>query len=223
LVVDSDHLHARFDEALASGDTSASLEALARSMKTEGMGQLALYRRLAGFLSQIHSDDPRHRPVVEVMDLVWGEPWARGRSLFDRPLDEAAAIEAGSLVYTVNEVVAALKRLDGRFVRISGELILRMEQNAIWHDPPSERRPGQESSLWARYDARCALRPSPGFERRPIAEWPGTGANREFALWFHEEFDGRIVSAVAAVDARVKGHLGSWPGGLQLLSIARAD
>jgi hypothetical protein len=219
----SDDFRVRFDEALASSDPTASLEGMARSLKSEGVGQLALYRQLADYLSQIDADDPRHRPVVEVMDLAWGGDWARGHALFDRPLDEAAEIEAGSVTYTVNEVVAGLKRLDGRFVRVSGMLVLRMEQNAIWHDPPSERRPGHKSSLWVRYDARSSLRPSPGFERRPIAEWPGTRANREFALWFHEEFDERIVSVVAAVNARDKGHLGSWPGGLQLLSIARAD
>jgi hypothetical protein len=159
--------------------------------------------------------------VVEAMDLVWGEPWARGSPLFDRPLDEAASIAAGSVTWTVNEVVAALKRLDGRFVRVSGELVLRMEQNALWHDPPGDRKPDQKSSLWVRYDARCSLRPVPGFVRRPIADWPGTDACREFALWFHDEFDDRIISVVAAVDARFKGHLGLWPGSLQLLSIAR--
>jgi hypothetical protein len=51
----SDVFHSRFDEALGSGVSAERLEGLARSLKSEGVGQLALYRQLASYLSQIHT------------------------------------------------------------------------------------------------------------------------------------------------------------------------
>jgi hypothetical protein len=206
------------------------LEGLARSLISEGIGQLELYRQLAGYLAHVDPGHPREEPLQHVIDRVWGGSWAEGRALFELPLDGAASMSARAEPYTVHRVVAALKELDGRVVQVAGFLELLRERNALWHDPPSERGDLSHSSLWVNSTFHCHFRPSPEIAGRqdenPPWSWTSreiTPRIREVALWIREQFSLHRVSVIAVVDARDKGHLGGWPGSRLLLSVARVS
>jgi hypothetical protein len=191
------------------------------------MERLQLYRQLEGYLARIDPGDPREEPLQHVMDRVWGGSWAEGRALFEQPLDEEASTSARAEPYTVNEVVAARKELDGRLVRVTGVLELFFEQKSLCHDPPSERGDRRNSGLWVDSAFHCRYRPSPRTEggQDAIPPWSWTRREikpriREVALWIREQFNLRRVTVTAVVDARHKGHWGGWPGSLWLLSVA---
>lgn len=213
------HLRARLDRARASSDPDAGLEAVARSLKSEGMGQYPLYRLLGEYLSGLR--DPWDDAVEGAIDLAWGAPWARGRPLFDRPLVEEASLAAREVPYSVNEVVANLRRLDGQAARVTGRLWLGFEISSLWHASEAEQKPGGGSSLALRDDLRRWLRLRED-EGRPVAGAPAHWNAREVTLWLHEEFCNQLVQVTAVVDARHRGHMGCRPGGIFLLSIARS-
>jgi hypothetical protein len=82
---------ARIAAALASDDPTAALERVARALKSEGAGQRDVYRLFSECQAALSGDDPRYDAVVDVMDLIWGGPWAKGRDIFDRCLGEEPA------------------------------------------------------------------------------------------------------------------------------------
>jgi hypothetical protein len=190
------------------------LEGLARSLISEGMGQLQLDRQLAGYLAQVDPGDPRKEPLQHVIDRVWGGSWAEGRALFEPPLDEAASMSARAEPYTVHQVVSDLKELDGRVVRVAGFLEPLRERNSLWHDPLRERGALRHSSLWVKSTFHCHYQPSPEIagrqDERPPWSWTRREIeprSREVALWVREQFRLHRVSVIAVVDARDKGHL----------------
>src|SRR4051794_10800784 len=83
----------RFELALASPDPAFTLHELAKALKTEGMGQVAMYHLFAEFQHKIDGDDPRYDAVVDTMDLIWGGSWAKGRALYDTELTSADIAE----------------------------------------------------------------------------------------------------------------------------------
>src|SRR4051812_49284315 len=83
----------RFELALASFDPATALHELAKALKAEGMGQVAMYHLFAEFQRAIDGDDPRYDAVVDNMDLVWGGGWAKGRALFETELTDADIAE----------------------------------------------------------------------------------------------------------------------------------
>ncbi len=75
----------RFDEALAAANPTGALYDLAVALKTEGMGQLPMYRLFSIYQQKLDGDDPRYDAVLDNMDLIWG--WcAKGRAFFETEL-----------------------------------------------------------------------------------------------------------------------------------------
>jgi hypothetical protein len=215
-----DDVRARLDRALAATDPVASVDAVVRSLQSEGIGQWPLYRLLGRYQSALN--DPREEAVVAAMDLAWGAPWAHGPALFDRPLVEAVIIEARHTPYSVDEVVAGLERLDGRPVRVSGEFHLGMEVTSLWQYPSVKRPPDFRSRLAARCDLTRWLRLSTFGKLRPEGI-PAYSNARQISTWLLENFDGHQVEVAGVVEAENTGHLGLYPAGVFILSIARAS
>ena len=86
----------RFEQALASPDRATALHELAKALKAEGMGQVAMYHLFAEFQQRIDGDDPRYDAIVDNMDLVWGGGWAKGRALYETELTDADIAEPGA-------------------------------------------------------------------------------------------------------------------------------
>jgi hypothetical protein len=86
----------RFALALASPNPAVALHDLAKILKDEGMGQVAMYHLFAEFQRMIDGDDPRYDAIVDNMDLVWGDGWAKGRALYEAKLTDADIAESGT-------------------------------------------------------------------------------------------------------------------------------
>jgi hypothetical protein len=211
-------IRARLDRARASSDPAAALEAAARELKAE-VGQYALFRLLDEYQGGLDWEDLGS--VDGLIDLAWGAPWAPGRPLFERPLVEEADRAAGDRHYSVHEVVADLKRLDGRPVRVAGRLWLGFEISALWHTPESEQRGGDRSALALGGGVHRWLRMRE-YQGRPVTGAPPSSDARGVALWLSDEFCDRPVVVTAFVDARHRGHLACRPGGVYVVTMARA-
>jgi len=83
----------RFELALVSPDPSIALHELAKALKAEGMGQVAMYHLFAEYQQKVEGEDPRHDAIVDNMDLIWGGGWAKGRALFESELTSADIAE----------------------------------------------------------------------------------------------------------------------------------
>ena len=103
------------------------------------------------------------------------------------------------IVYSVNDVIAALNYLHGRTVRIACVLKIELEGDSIWHTPSAERLPDYGSSLWANFDSEAIGCPPQRLE----------------------EFDGRHVVVIATVDREMQGHFSLWPGSVTIRSVAK--
>jgi hypothetical protein len=79
----------RLAKALEAADPTAAVQALARTLRDEGMAQLAMYRLFATEQRRLSGSDPRYDAVVDTMDLIGGGPWAKGRALFNSELTDA--------------------------------------------------------------------------------------------------------------------------------------
>ena len=86
----------RFELALSSTDPSAALHELAKTLRAEGMHQIAMYHLFAEFQRMIDGNDARYDAILDNMDLIWGGGWAKGRALFDIELTNADIIEPGA-------------------------------------------------------------------------------------------------------------------------------
>jgi hypothetical protein len=76
----------RLADALSTSDPAAAVLALARLLRDEGMGQVALYRLFAEQQQRLWGKGPRYDAIVDTMDLIWGGPWAKGHALFDEEI-----------------------------------------------------------------------------------------------------------------------------------------
>jgi hypothetical protein len=76
----------RVEEALISPDPAAALHVLAKELKAEGMGQVAMYHLFAEYKRKTESDEPLNDAVLDTMDLIWGGGWAKGRAIFETEL-----------------------------------------------------------------------------------------------------------------------------------------
>lgn len=101
--------------------------------------------------------------------------------------------------YSVNEVAAELEQLHGHTIQIAGVLHLEFEGNSLLHFPSGERLPGCECGLWANFDVEPLTRAACTVER----------------------FNGRRVVVAATIDKDEHGHMGLWPGGVLIQSIAK--
>lgn len=86
----------RFELALSSPDPSVALHELAKTLKAEGIGQVAMYHLFGEFQKKIEGDDPRYDAILDNMDLIWGGGWAKGRALFETELTDADLAEPGA-------------------------------------------------------------------------------------------------------------------------------
>jgi hypothetical protein len=86
----------RFEVALASPDPATALYELAKALKAEGVGQVAIYHLFAEFQRNITGDDLRADAILDTMDLIWGGGWAKGRALFETALTDADVADPGT-------------------------------------------------------------------------------------------------------------------------------
>jgi hypothetical protein len=86
----------RFELALSSANPGTALHELAKSLKAEGMGQVAMYHLFAEFQQKTDDDDPRYDRITDIMDMIWGGGWAKGRALFETELTNADIAAPGS-------------------------------------------------------------------------------------------------------------------------------
>src|SRR5436309_1484471 len=91
----ADRHRRRFELALSSPDPSAALHDLAKALKAEGMGQVAMYHLFAEFQRKTDGADRRYDAIADNMDLIWGGGWAKGRALFEKELTDADVAEPG--------------------------------------------------------------------------------------------------------------------------------
>src|SRR3954469_25131805 len=86
----------RFERALSAPDPAVALHDLAKALKAEGMGQVAMYRLFEEYQLKVAQDDPRHDAILDNMDLIWGGGWAKGRALFETELTNVEIAEPGT-------------------------------------------------------------------------------------------------------------------------------
>jgi hypothetical protein len=85
----TDAMRARSEACLVSPEPYGSLNALAKSLKVEGVEQVTIYRLFAEYQVKTDGNDPRYDAIVDNMDLIWGGPWAKAGALFDKELTDA--------------------------------------------------------------------------------------------------------------------------------------
>ena len=78
----------RLQAALQSQPPAQAVAALARALRDEGMGQVALYRLYQA--AHVRSDlaEPQFDALADAMDLIWGGGWAKGHALFAQTLTQ---------------------------------------------------------------------------------------------------------------------------------------
>ena len=78
----------RLQAALQSQSPAQAVAALARALRDEGMGQVALYRLYQA--AHVRSDlaEPQFDALADAMDLIWGGGWAKGHALFAQTLTQ---------------------------------------------------------------------------------------------------------------------------------------
>ena len=85
----ADQNRQRFEVALASPNPGTALYELAKALKAEGMGQVAMYHLFAEFQQKTDDDDPRYDRITDIMDMIWCGGWAKGHALFETELTNA--------------------------------------------------------------------------------------------------------------------------------------
>jgi len=85
----TDAYQSRFEAAIHSPDPCSAFDDLAKALKIEGVGQVAMYHLFAEYQVKTSGNDPLNDAVLDTMDLIWGGGWAKGRALFDRELTSA--------------------------------------------------------------------------------------------------------------------------------------
>jgi hypothetical protein len=85
----TDAMRTRFEQALVDMQPHVAWHKLAKLLKSEGVDQVTIYRLFAEYQAKTDGNDPRYDAIVDNMDLIWGEPWAKGGALFDKALTDA--------------------------------------------------------------------------------------------------------------------------------------
>ncbi len=86
----------RFETALRSASFRKELWDLAHALRDEGVSQTDLYFLYEHYFllfNQKGEDDPKEDAITDVMDIIWGGGWAKGRSLFPRQLSDEELAE----------------------------------------------------------------------------------------------------------------------------------
>lgn len=78
----------RLQAALQSQPPVQAVAALARALRDEGMGQVALYRLYLAEHSRSDLADSQLDALADAMDLIWGGGWAKGHALFAQTLTQ---------------------------------------------------------------------------------------------------------------------------------------
>ena len=82
----TDAMRALFEKGLKAPQPLAALEALAKSLKSEGMSQVAIYLLFEEYQMNAEGNDSLYDAIVDNMEIIWSGPWAKGRGLFDTEL-----------------------------------------------------------------------------------------------------------------------------------------
>jgi hypothetical protein len=76
----------RFERALHSESPGSALWELAHALRDEGISQLDLYFLYERYHLMPWGDDPKADAITDIMDIVWGGGWAKGRDLYPHEL-----------------------------------------------------------------------------------------------------------------------------------------
>ena len=82
----TDEFRSRVEQTIKADPSSASLVALARCMRDEGVAQLTLYRLFTEYYVKAAADDPLCDSIGDTLELIWSGPWAKGYGLFETEL-----------------------------------------------------------------------------------------------------------------------------------------
>jgi hypothetical protein len=81
----TNEMRARFRAALAM-KPYPKLRDFAAELRAEGVDQITMYRLFVEFQLATENDDRLFDAILDILDLIWGGPWAKGGALFDREL-----------------------------------------------------------------------------------------------------------------------------------------
>ena len=75
-----DHAKRRILQVLESSADAASVTALARELRDDGVSQRDLYRLFSDQLILADGDDPRYDAIADTLDLIQSGPWSKGNA-----------------------------------------------------------------------------------------------------------------------------------------------
>ena len=78
----------RLQAALQSSSPAQAVAALARTLRDEGLGQVALYRLYLAEHARRDLDPICLDALADAMDLIWGGDWAKSSALFAQELTQ---------------------------------------------------------------------------------------------------------------------------------------
>ena len=78
----------RLQAALQTEHPAQAVAALARTLRDEGMGQIALYRLYLAEHARSDLAEPQLDALADTMDLIWGGGWAKGQALYAQELSQ---------------------------------------------------------------------------------------------------------------------------------------
>lgn len=68
---------------------------LARDLRDEGVGQVALHQIFTDGLRSLDPDDALYDALTDTLDEIWGGGWAKGGGLYQEELSEARLCHSG--------------------------------------------------------------------------------------------------------------------------------
>ena len=74
--------------ALQTEHPAQAVAALARTLRDEGMGQVALYSLYLAEHARSDLTEPQLDALADTMDLIWGGGWAKGHALYTQELSQ---------------------------------------------------------------------------------------------------------------------------------------
>lgn len=72
---------------LALGRPAPALHELAKTLRDQGMKQAPMYQLFSRVYQETPTDHAHIDALLDVMDCIWGGPWAKGKGLFDTELN----------------------------------------------------------------------------------------------------------------------------------------
>ena len=94
----ADSYRQRFERAFHSSEPGVALSRLAKALKAEGMGQSQIFQLFDEFQRKTVNNDPRFDMILDIMDFICGNGWAKGaegRCLFETELTNKDIAELG--------------------------------------------------------------------------------------------------------------------------------